>query len=189
MPELFDGRNVLDFVDPDIMAKLEELEYEEEMQEAAHVPLDYENFRERYKLRKAIHLKRKSIRLQNRLKKHTFNPKNQPWEEVKEHFEELGLDVTKAEERIGKKRPRSEPMDLEDVEPDYMDLESGGAEFNKRKIRQTKKSLMDLRRGGTPKPDFTVGELKRMKLADKYVDTMPKHLNTGKRGIGKTQRR
>lgn len=40
MPELYDGKNVLDFVDPDILAKLDALEVEEEMQQAAHVPLD-----------------------------------------------------------------------------------------------------------------------------------------------------
>jgi hypothetical protein len=174
------------------MARLEALEQEEEMQEAAHVPLDvrptqYEGFRERYRLRKAIHLKRRNIRLQNRLKKHTFNPRNQPWEEVKEHFQELGVDTAKVEDRIGKKRPRpSEAMDLEDE--DILE-EVAAEEITKRKLRSHKKSMMETRRGGQPKPDFSVNELKRMKLIDKPVDLMPKHLNTGKRGIGKTQRR
>ena len=34
MPEIMDGKNIADFIDPDIMSKLEELEREEEMREA-----------------------------------------------------------------------------------------------------------------------------------------------------------
>jgi nucleolar GTP-binding protein len=35
VPEIMDGKNIADFIDPDIMAKLEELEAEEERREAA----------------------------------------------------------------------------------------------------------------------------------------------------------
>ena len=35
IPEIMDGKNIADFIDPDIMAKLEELEAEEEQREAA----------------------------------------------------------------------------------------------------------------------------------------------------------
>ena len=35
IPEIYEGKNVADFIDPDIMLKLEELEREEEMREAA----------------------------------------------------------------------------------------------------------------------------------------------------------
>lgn len=35
MPEVQDGKNIADFIDPDIVAKLEELEREEERLEAA----------------------------------------------------------------------------------------------------------------------------------------------------------
>lgn len=76
-------------------------------------------------------------------------------------------------------------MDLE--EPNYMDIEE--EEGSRRKLKLHKKTMMETRRGGEPKPDYSIGQLKRMKLADKYVDKMPKHLNSGKRGIGKTQRR
>lgn len=35
IPEIMDGKNIADFVDPDIMSKLEALEAEEEAREAA----------------------------------------------------------------------------------------------------------------------------------------------------------
>jgi len=55
MPEIMDGKNILDFIDPDILEKLDELEKEEEIQEDAHVPIDYDEFNDIYKIKRKIY--------------------------------------------------------------------------------------------------------------------------------------
>lgn len=43
-PEIMNGKNVADFYDPEIVAKLIELEKEEDMLADAHVPFDYTTY-------------------------------------------------------------------------------------------------------------------------------------------------
>ena len=56
-----DGKNILDFIDPEILTKLEELEKLEEVESEAHQPLDYDELRETYDIKRNIHLRRKAI--------------------------------------------------------------------------------------------------------------------------------
>merc|ERR1719326_2431370 len=71
VPEIMDGRNVADFVDPDIDAKLAELEREEELLFQASIPTKEEVEEHNKQLQKTldkIHLKKKSKRLEQVLK-------------------------------------------------------------------------------------------------------------------------
>lgn len=75
MPEIMDGKNVLDFIDPDILSRLEELEREEEIQADAHVPLDYEDFNDVFKIKRKIYQRRKRIQQESMMNKGTFKPR------------------------------------------------------------------------------------------------------------------
>lgn len=72
IPEIFEGKNVADYIDPEILQQLEELEREEEMKEQAGVydsePEDKETLRTR-KIAMAIRKKRSFIRKQSWLKR------------------------------------------------------------------------------------------------------------------------
>ena len=72
IPEIFEGKNVADYIDPEILRRLEEFEREEEMREQAGVydsePEDEETLRTR-KIATAIRKKRSFIRKQSWLKR------------------------------------------------------------------------------------------------------------------------
>ena len=72
IPEIFQGRNVADYIDPEILERLEELEREEEMREKAGVydsePEDEETLRTR-RIATAIRRKRSFMRKQSWLKR------------------------------------------------------------------------------------------------------------------------
>lgn len=72
IPEIFEGKNIADYIDPDILKQLEELEREEEMREQAGVyesePEDEETVKTR-KMATAIRRKRSFIRKQSWLKR------------------------------------------------------------------------------------------------------------------------
>ena len=72
IPEIFEGKNIADYIDPDILERLEELEQEEELREQAGVynsePEDEDTLRTR-KIATAIRKKRSFIRKQSWLKR------------------------------------------------------------------------------------------------------------------------
>ena len=72
VPEIFEGKNIADYVDPDILERLEELERDEELKEQAGVydsePEDEETLRTR-KIATAIRKKRSFLRKQSWLKR------------------------------------------------------------------------------------------------------------------------
>lgn len=72
IPEIYEGKNISDFIDPEIMQKLEELEREEEMREAAGVynsePEDEETLQTR-KMATEIRKRRAFLRKQSWAKK------------------------------------------------------------------------------------------------------------------------
>ena len=72
IPEIFEGKNIADYIDPDILERLEKLEREEEMREEAGVynsePEDEDTVRTR-KIATAIRRKRSLLRKQSWLKR------------------------------------------------------------------------------------------------------------------------
>jgi len=114
IPEIIDGMNIADYIDPDIMRRLEELEKEEDDQE-----LEYENQmmsqnfpflnEEEEEQLEAIHDKKKMIMQSHRMNKQT--QKNKPQtprgrggsvkmaDEMKTHLCQLGIDPTQALKR------------------------------------------------------------------------------------------
>ncbi|GAA5870985.1 hypothetical protein JCM16303_001651 [Sporobolomyces ruberrimus] len=236
IPEIQDGKNVADFIDPDIFDKLEELEAEEErLEKAGFYDSESEGDSDEEAIRTAastIRDKKAMIRLKN-MDKHKLQ--NRPMiprpaqtrtlTDMTEKLKAAGYDPSTLEERatllakakgLGMKRGAGE-MDLdEDEEGEFgsddeeeMDVEGSGAASKK---RRTSTSIV-AKGKRTPGTDRQVAGLKDAEQAAKAVrlrelyqrepnrlakasesdrmirTKMPKHLFSGKRKGGKTNRR
>lgn len=142
IPEIFDGKNVLDYVDPDIEAKLAALEEEEERLEAEgyyESDSDIEDDEEADVMRKAelIREKQQLIRNEARLKKQRLkNAAIIPRKSMKKSLSEfedamdrLGVDATELTDRARAKsvtRGRSTTRSRAGTE-DAMDIDGGRA--------------------------------------------------------------
>lgn len=232
MPEILDGHNVHDFVDPDILQRLEELEREEGLRlEAesyeAEFEIDGKELTPEEREALAEIRKKKSLLIQeHRMKKSTaesrptiprkFDKERKfTAERMGRQLSSLGLDPTSAIDRArsrsvsrkGRKRDRSFARDGDDG--DIMDIDD---EHKSKKLRMRSRSRS--RSLTRPPGEVIPGEgfkdsaqkLKAIKLkkkseklrnkaarrgeADRVIPNLkPKHLFSGKRSIGKTQRR
>lgn len=80
-----DGKNVADFVDEDILAKLLELEKEEEMMEGLEIESEDEEVDEDFrKANKEIKNKKAILKLKHKVDKFKIRPKNVKLENMKE---------------------------------------------------------------------------------------------------------
>lgn len=230
IPEIIDGHNVADFMDPDILERLEELEREEGFrlvgEEGDEFEIDGDDMtpEEREALNE-IRKRKKALIQEHRIKKSTaesrpivprkFDKDRQfTTERMGRQLSGLGLDPSKAIERarsrsvsrVGRKRERSVAGD------DSMDIDNDGKGSNKKlRLRSVSRSRS---RSRPPIEELVPGEgfkdkeqkVKAIKLGKKSVkkrnkdarkgeadrvilNMMPKHLFSGKRGIGKTSRR
>ena len=106
IPEIVDGKNVADYIDPDIMKKLEELEREEEMREAAGVyisePEDEETLETR-KIATAIRRKKAFLRKQS-------------WDKKTRNYPVMPRGPGR--DSRPRKRTRSEAMDIAEADSD-----------------------------------------------------------------------
>ncbi|KAM0058881.1 putative nucleolar GTP-binding protein [Helianthus debilis subsp. tardiflorus] len=138
MPEILDGHNVYDFVDPDILQRLEELEKEEGLlqeQDDDEVDMDVEDLTPQQQKELAEIRRKKSILIrEHRIKKSTaesrpivprkFNKdKKFTSERMGRQLSSLGLDPSKAIERVrsksrGRKRERSTDHGGDDMNVD-----------------------------------------------------------------------
>jgi len=181
IPEVWEGHNIADFVDPDIVAKLEELEKEEAMLEEAGVyESEEENLtEEQMEIREKAGLIRKEkalIRHKHRLNKHRNR--------------------TPMSERVirkkqGIKRARSVSAVSTDVP---MEVDS---KFHTKKLKPGRdvSGLRDEKQVKVVKAlkkrsQIKMNQFGRAGEADRHISAkLPKHLFSGKRGAGKTQRR
>jgi len=232
IPEIMDGKNIADYVDPDIEAMLEELEREEDerlaklQEEDAAKSDESELDEDELRIVNAIRKKKAILHNEHALGKNrgrvsTAETKNrdQTFDDLKEHLRGRGFDDDQAEEtvagirearsksRLGRKRDRSASRSKSRKEEngeteDMTELERKKA----RRESRSKSRLLSL----TPKPGSGMKDLKealraqdisnaarkdrnrdgRKGESDRHIaDKMPKHLFSGKRGIGKTDRR
>merc|ERR1712002_664671 len=185
IPEIWEGHNVADYIDPDILAKLDALEKEEEMREkAGFYDSDMsEEDEDMQELRKTASKIRevKTIRiLESRENKRNEKPrmprtgKKVDFTHMKKNLGKLGLEIEEdshvASRSASRARSTSKPpRDKSGVRDDVM-----AAKVRKMsKVAQRK-----------PNQDARKGE------ADRHIfDLKPKHLFSGKRKAGKTTRR
>lgn len=223
MPEIMDGHNVYDFIDPDILQRLEELEREEGLQQEHEADDDFEMdgaelTPEEQEALAEIRKKKSLLIQQHRMKKSTaesrptvprkFDKERQfTSERMGRQLSSLGLDPSLAINRArsksrGRKRERS-PERGEDV----MDVDNDQPS-KKLRLRSRSRSRSRPPNEVVPGEGFkdSAQKVKAVKLAKKSVKKRnkdarrgeadrvipalkPKHLFSGKRSIGKTQRR
>lgn len=223
MPEIMDGHNVYDFIDPDILQRLEELEREEGLQQEHQADDDFEMdgaelTPEEQEALAEIRKKKSLLIQQHRMKKSTaesrptvprkFDKERQfTSERMGRQLSSLGLDPSLAINRArsksrGRKRERS-PERGEDV----MDVDNDQPS-KKLRLRSRSRSRSRPPNEVVPGEGFkdSAQKVKAVKLAKKSVkkrnkdarrgeadrvipSLKPKHLFSGKRSIGKTQRR
>ena len=217
VPEIMDGKNIADFVDPDILEKLEALEKEEEALENAMDDSEEESDldEEDQRLVDKIRSKRKVIVARHRRNKggnRTVVQRNKRTNNEKTFKKNLekktGTRVTRALSR-GRKRERSvsrkrsgnsEAMKYVDGKSDEKD--SRGRSLSRADHRSKSKVPRDL--SGMPKDLRSVKKARKMlkqsqkKMnilarageSDRHIAVkMPKHLFSGKIGSGTRDRR
>ncbi|MCJ1485711.1 Nucleolar GTP-binding protein 1 [Schaereria dolodes] len=215
VPEVFDGKNVYDFIDPDIEAKLAALEEEDERLEAdGYYQSDdsIEDASEADIRTKAelIREKRQLIRNEAKMKKSLKNRAVIPRTAMRKklsamenHLDSLGFDTASISARArSQSRGRSALRSRTGTE-DAMDVDSTNNLSNFSQMRSRVRSQSNRREDGVTtitarsKADrlAKLGQQKMNRMArqgeaDRHVPaTMPKHLFSGKRSMGKTQRR
>jgi nucleolar GTP-binding protein len=241
VPEILNGKNVADFIDPEIDERLAELEREEEEleakfaeeQAAAEMEAEPDLDEEDKQTLRAVRARRAELITEHRRKKsagnnaptlprtvsasHADPKKRATAKRMKESLEAMGLDpsaaVARARERSrtreGRKRLRSQDAAMEDADA----MEEGGEDgvrvhsSKSRSVsvaRRTSQVRSSSRAAAGLKDDAE--RMRAQKMADKaerkrnkrakigeadrtIITKMPKHLFSGKRGIGKTDRR
>ncbi|KAI0995074.1 Nucleolar GTP-binding protein 1 [Podosphaera aphanis] len=215
IPEVFDGKNVYDYIDPDIEAKLAALEEEEEKLEAEGYygsDEDLEDAEDADTRMKAemIREKRQLIRNEAKMKKSLKNraiiPRSstrRSLADMEDHLDSLGFDATEIVSRArSQSRGRVPLRSRTETTADTMDLDDPLLEA---KMRAKSRARIQSNR----LDDGVVNEVARSKAervqklgqrkmnrmarqgeADRHIGaTMPKHLFSGKRGMGKTSSR
>lgn len=213
IPEIWNGHNIADYIDPEIFEKFNNLEEEEGMRFEAGV-YDYKvptltaTMKEITELAKQIREQKIILKDESRINKASTKPvmprtaacktRGRSVGRLREQMEDLGIDMDDSEDKhYTKTRARSRSL-------------SGPA-----KKRQRMESVVskDRNRSVSRAPRDTLGikdNTMKMKLkniahkaikkkvakkglkgeADRFIGTkMPRHLFAGKRGVGKTDRR
>ena len=233
VPEIYNGKNVADFIDPEIEAKLAELEREEEELEKqweaeAHLrePKEAPLTEEEKQLLGEIKLRRKKLVAEHRRKKSVAGNSSKipaskadpegkrTTRNMKDSLESMGLDADKAVERArsqsrGRKRERSSSRFQEggdgDVDEDMEGVEKKRTHSSRSRYKSVAKRVAQTPASGSGLKNAEAN-IKAQRLADLaqrksskkarsgegdrvIVTKMPKHLFSGKRGNGKTDRR
>ncbi|KAK4100840.1 P-loop containing nucleoside triphosphate hydrolase protein [Parathielavia hyrcaniae] len=224
IPEIYDGKNVYDYVDPDIDAKLTALEEEEDRLEQEgfyESDEDIEDEEEEEILQQAEYIreKHKLIRNEAKMRKSLKNRAIMPrkvqkksFAELEDHLDQLGVDTEsiglRARSQVQPSRGRSVTRSRAGtVDTDAMDVDSAPSakERLRSRSRVRDRSVMASNRREDGVVDETartkaerqakLGQRKMNRMArqgeaDRHIGaTMPKHLFSGKRTIGKTARR
>ncbi|KAI9890302.1 MAG: Nucleolar GTP-binding protein 1 [Vezdaea aestivalis] len=217
IPEIQNGRNVYDFIDPDIEEKLHLLEEEEEKleREGFYDSPDDMADEEEVQLEanaNKIREKRELVRVTNRSKKSLKNRaiiprrvKRKNLSDMEAHLSAIGLDPTQAVEKARSQSRGRAPSRSRVAIQDLMDVDSAADPRDEALLRSKSRnrSKSNRREDGVRDPLARTQAEKLAKLSQRKMNRMarqgeadrhiaaslPKHLFVGKRGMGKTQRR
>nr|XP_031526762.1 nucleolar GTP-binding protein 1 isoform X3 [Vicugna pacos] len=206
IPEIWEGHNVADYVDPDIMQKLEELEKEEELRTAAgeydsESESEDEEMAEIRQLAKQIREKKKLKILQSR-EKDTQGPrmprtaKKVQRKVLEDEMRSLGVDMDDKEHahyaaQARRSRSVTRKRKREDSAPPTSVARSRSCSRTPRDVS----GLRDVKMVKKAKTMMKNAQKKMNRLgkkgeSDRHVfDMKPKHLLSGKRKAGKKDRR
>eukprot|EP00033_Pygsuia_biforma_P000281 GCRY01000346.1.p1 GENE.GCRY01000346.1~~GCRY01000346.1.p1 ORF type:complete len:737 (+),score=197.89 GCRY01000346.1:285-2213(+) len=212
VPEIMDGKNIMDFIDPEILQRLQELEEEEAAREAALEEEEEEDLGdldpEAAEALKDVRKTKKIIRANHAMNKSANHPRlpkrvqERHVGEFEETLEKMGVaGVGEALRKRGRSQSRARLSVGAEAEDMDMDL-AGGKGARKRGLSVAEVQNPDGGKGMTSKKQKTQAwkmarnvQKERNKQgaggdADRYVRTkMPQHLFAGKRTSGKTDRR
>lgn len=213
MPEIMDGKNVYDFLDPDIAAKLQALEEEEEKLEAEGFydsdDDDVETF-EGVDVDEAADIREKAAWIRDRQKKMIVAARNRKalknrstmprskmaksFNDMEKHMSSLGHDMSALQDKQKSAAARNRYVES------GADVVFGGAEgssssANGGKLTQTDRLLDGVADGSMRSKADRLAKVQRRDRnrqarageADRHATaSLPKHLFSGKRGMGKT---
>jgi len=205
VPETWNGHNIADFIDPDIMEKLDALEKEEEARERAgfydsEESEEDEAYEEIKELAGKIRYK-KAVMKQERMIDNTTKPtmprntvakkRERSVSKLKREFEDLGVDMkdTDGAHFTRTSRSVSRPAKRAKMEVDGKTRSSSRLPRDQSGVKdatQAKKlkKIANKARNKTFSVHGKAGE------SDRHIAVKkPKHLFSGKRGMGKTDRR
>ncbi|KAH1006627.1 nucleolar GTP-binding protein 1 [Dendroctonus ponderosae] len=211
IPEIWEGHNIADYIDPDIFEKLAELEREEELREETgmyvvpKIELD-ETMQEIKKLAQQIRDKKVILKEESKINKQSRKPviprtagakvRDRSVAKLRKSMESLGVDMSgtsKANFTQTKQRARSVGPVAKKARMDVVvDGRSRGLSKPPRNEQGIKDVAMKnkLARIAHRAIAKKVGRLGLKGEADRFIGTkMPRHLFSGKRGNGKTDRR
>jgi len=211
IPETWNGHNIADFIDPDIMEKLEALEKEEEARERAgfydsEESEDDENYAEIKELAGKIRDKKAKMKQEqwiDNTKKPTL-PRNtvakgreRSVTRLRKEFTELGVDMESTGEhftKTNKRKARSESRN--NNKKAKMEVDETGKTRSQSRIPRDQSGIRDpvqrkklkrLEKKTARKAFALTGKAGE---SDRHIACKkPKHLFAGKRGMGKTDRR
>lgn len=204
IPEVVNGKNVFDYVDPDIDAKLAALEEEEERLEKegyyeSEEEMDDDEEEELLEKAKLIREKQALIRNEARMRKSLKNrailPRSKvkkPLSQLADHLDQLGIDATDIEAR-GRAAPSHRGRSLSraaTAEADTMELDTPLARLRSKSRARSQAPDTDRRRDGVVDEIARTKAERASKLAqrkmnrmarqgesDRHITTpMPKHL-------------
>jgi nucleolar GTP-binding protein len=208
VPEIMDGKNIADYVDSDILEKLKRLEEEEEelLRRAEIEGEDEESDIDEDALELATKIRQKRAMVVNT---HRVDAKNRNRSvvpkkfrvrtaaDLKAHLDSLGVPSENAVESVkrGRKRGRSKSRNRMDVD-DEDDSVSKRTRSRSRSVKPPQQiGLKNERARKKVKKMINRSQRKRNQQQRKgpgdrtILNLMPKHLYSGKRGIGSTDRR
>lgn len=211
MPEIMDGKNVYDFLDPEIAAKLQALEEEEERleqegfyesdEDETYGGFDTEEIEDIREKAEWIRNRQKKMIAEARNKKSLRNKAMMPrsklvksFDQMEKHMATLGHDMTTLQE---KHRAASEKSRYVETGADVVfgANESMASGTNGGKLRQSDRLLDGVADGSMRSKADRMTKLHRRERnrharqgeADRHATaSLPKHLFSGKRGIGKS---
>ena len=206
IPETWQGHNIADFIDPDIMEKLEALEKEEEARErAGYYDSDEseedESYAEIKDLATKIRHKKaimKADQFLDNTRKPTLNRKSvakkreRSVNRLQSEFEELGvtgLEVDNPAAHFNRARSSSRARPVKKMRMEEGGRSQSAAPRSQSGLRDASQGakLDKLKKKGDKKSFARMGKAGE---SDRRIqEKKPKHLYTGKRGIGKTDRR
>ncbi|KAM3146488.1 hypothetical protein pb186bvf_001457 [Paramecium bursaria] len=213
VPEIMDGKNIGDFVDADILERLEQLEREEEMLDQAVVEDEEEVEKERIlrEQRSEMLLSKKQIKYEHHMKMKQQVKLHKPLvDDAIEDFEKKGIPTDFLEERAQRNQQKQEKLRKrrQDSLMRNPDEEDGDMEVEReprKRIQGKLKSLSRSRSKGSKKVlthheqalDRVYKKVQRSRKNEaragegdrKIYSQMPKHLFTGKSTVGKKNHR
>jgi len=204
IPETWNGHNIADFIDPDIMEKLDALEKEEEAREAAgfydsEESEEDESYEEIKELAGKIRAKKQMMK-QDQIIDNTTKPimprntvakkRERSVSKLKREFEELGVDMKDTDDaHFTRARSAARPNKR-------MKMEVDGKTRSASRLPRDQSGVKDAAQGKKLKKIANKARNKSFSQhgkageSDRHIAVKkPKHLFSGKRGMGKTDRR